>query len=687
MSTSLLLWLAVGCGPGGAERAPLAEAWIGPGQGSTADLAATLAAAPLSTDGPGAAGRWRVIAADATLDALAVRGLEVTGRRADHRVDPDRMPDYHDPEELVAALEGLAAGCQEPCEIVEYGQSVEGRPLVALRLGEGPVALRLLGAHHGDEPVSSEVALDIATRLAASGVPGGFEIWIAPQVNPDGIAAGSRYNARDVDLNRNYDLEWSAWEFRAGDAPFSEPEGRAVRVMADYTPFLGGLSLHGGAELICYVWNYTTVDSPDEAPLLSQAQAYREACDQAGFSVINGGAWYITHGDSTDWSYGRHGTFDHTVEVSSDKAPPVGALAAVAEDHAPALLDFLSQAPDVTGIVRDAVDGGALEATLTTATGSVVVAGPEGRFAHWLPAGEATFSVTLPGYRAATVAVPRAEGQPSSVEIALEREALLAALPEPRLLAWGATERSFTLPGCEAEALTLWRPGYASVAVRGGGGAFTVRTDSLEPGPWGIDADCGARPHALFVGERSDRVAIAVAEVVRGALVLEGQGFGPGSRAWAVAGASRALIPLTLQAEDEGRLTFDPAPLAGLDEPIDLLVLSSGAQLTVLDLLGAASIDTAAPRDSGLVDSDTGLHPRIVPGGRACGCAASPPGGLARLTVLVSLAAVCFTARRRNPRRARVSDPLRPTVGLALAQPGGATPERDRPPRGSHHGR
>src|SRR5690606_21354989 len=69
-------------------------------------------------------------------------------------------------------------------------------------------------------------------------IPADKRIIIVPAINPDGVAAGARVNARNVDLNRNFATgDWlkdiqhtngSAFPGGGGEAPMSEPEVQAI---------------------------------------------------------------------------------------------------------------------------------------------------------------------------------------------------------------------------------------------------------------------------------------------------------------------------------------------------------------------------------------------------------------------------------------------------------------------------
>ncbi len=651
---ALALWL--GCAP--RTDAPIhAEAWVSPGRLAPEALPPLLSASPLSVDGPGLDGRFRVVATEPALAALEARGLEVQRIRADHRRPVPAAPEYHDPEEMEAELRALAEAHPEQAELVDIGRSVEGRTLWALRVGSGDWRVRILAAHHGDELSSAELALALARRLLDSPVQP--ELWIVPQVNPDGVARGSRYNAHEVDLNRNYGYQWSATEYRAGDEPFSEPEARAVRVLSSYRGFGTGLSMHSGAALIAYIWNYTTQDSPDEALLLEHSEDYTRACALGGFYSINGGRWYVTHGDTTDWSYGRQGTLDYTLEVSVEKTPPPQELPELFDDHLEAMLEFVQRPPAVMGEVYDATDGQPVQATITVDGAWESFSDPDGRFARWLPDGEATLSFQAPGYQPTSVSVAPG-GEPEQVAVALERAALPALRPEPALLSWSGREQSFELPELDDASVTLFRLGYPDHTVPREGEGYAVVTRELAPGPWGIRTSIGERPRVLFIGERDDRVQLSAVDWQGDRLLVWGEGFEQGSAAWAVVGERRRLVPLRLLEEGRTSLELSASSIQETQDLVDLVVVSSGAQLSALDLAGEGSVDTGAPGDTEAAPGDSDPGPRDsgpgAPGGGACGCGAGarPPVSTSFLLALATI--VGLRRRRRNPRPRRMSE-------------------------------
>jgi hypothetical protein len=110
-----------------------------------------------------------------------------------------------------------------PRRLQTIGYSVEGRPIELWSDPAGPNGTLIIGGVHGDEPGSIDLVREFAP-------PGSHPVALLPLANPDGFLRASRYNARGVDINRNAELNWRADSVEpAGDAPWSEPETRALR--------------------------------------------------------------------------------------------------------------------------------------------------------------------------------------------------------------------------------------------------------------------------------------------------------------------------------------------------------------------------------------------------------------------------------------------------------------------------
>ncbi len=139
------------------------------------------------------------------------------------------------------------------------GTSVEGREIEAYTFGTGETHLLFVGGIHGGYEWNSVLlayqAIDYLTDNPQA-VPVTLSVTVIPSLNPDdlfnvirkegrfvftdvpktdGPVGLGRFNANDVDLNRNFDCKWkpeSMWrgaKVNAGTAPFSEPETQALK--------------------------------------------------------------------------------------------------------------------------------------------------------------------------------------------------------------------------------------------------------------------------------------------------------------------------------------------------------------------------------------------------------------------------------------------------------------------------
>ena len=157
----------------------------------------------------------------------------------------------------VAVPEPADVTMEEPLPVPEpvrgeqtsIGRSVSGAELTAYHFGTGEREILLVGGVHGGySPNTARLAQEFVTYFSnnPSAIPSGLMVTVIPNLNPDGSqvsGAAGRFNANDVDLNRNFDCEWSAtgmWQSRqvsGGSAPFSEPEAVALRdYVEEYNP-------------------------------------------------------------------------------------------------------------------------------------------------------------------------------------------------------------------------------------------------------------------------------------------------------------------------------------------------------------------------------------------------------------------------------------------------------------------
>jgi len=122
---------------------------------------------------------------------------------------------------------------------VTIGYSVLGRPILEYIFGSGGTIVLFTGGMHGSEPSGSYILHDWIAYLEnnATKIPADKKIIVVPDVNPDGLAKLSRYNANNVNIDRNFSsTNWAAdidtgggtMVGGGGGSPMSEPETKAL---------------------------------------------------------------------------------------------------------------------------------------------------------------------------------------------------------------------------------------------------------------------------------------------------------------------------------------------------------------------------------------------------------------------------------------------------------------------------
>jgi len=145
---------------------------------------------------------------------------------------------------------GVGRGPAAPVSTREYGLSAQGRPLLVTVVG-AVVADRVmvLGCLHGDECGEAPIVEELARRVP----PAGRSYYLIEHPNPDGEAVGTRTNAHQVDLNRNF----AGWQqstpgslYFSGPGPLSEPESAALAALILERPPVAVVSYHQAMNLV-----------------------------------------------------------------------------------------------------------------------------------------------------------------------------------------------------------------------------------------------------------------------------------------------------------------------------------------------------------------------------------------------------------------------------------------------------
>lgn len=189
---------------------------------------------------------------------------------------------YPAPDEMYSQIYALEKEFPENARVFEYGKSVEGRPLLAVRISldlnsERPAA-SVLGNIHGNEWIGNRAAMAVARRLLEgrasepwiAALLAKMDFYILPCLNPDGYyktwqsladpsipPRNARKNAHKVDLNRNFPLPGKRTvdmslagsdnpdnERYTGPAPYSEPETAALRDFFTVHPVFASVDFH-----------------------------------------------------------------------------------------------------------------------------------------------------------------------------------------------------------------------------------------------------------------------------------------------------------------------------------------------------------------------------------------------------------------------------------------------------------
>ncbi|MEU4800280.1 M14 family metallopeptidase [Streptomyces sp. NPDC023327] len=297
------------------------------------------------------------------LKALAGPPKRTDGKAVEPMDFPPADAKYHNYAEMNAAIDQYIAAHPDLISKRVIGRSYAGRDIVAIKISDNVATdeaePEVLFTHHqhAREHLTVEMALylmrelgdDYATDARVKKMVDSREIWIVPDVNPDGgeydIATGSYRSWRKnrqpnagsssvgTDLNRNWGYKWGCCGGSSGSTGSDTYRGSAaesapeVKVVADFvrTRVVGGkqqiragIDFHTYSELVLWPYGYTYADT---AAGLTQddrdahAAVGRKMAASNGYTPEQSSDLYITDGSIDDWLWGSQKIFSYTFEM------------------------------------------------------------------------------------------------------------------------------------------------------------------------------------------------------------------------------------------------------------------------------------------------------------------------------------------------------------------------------------
>ncbi|MFE2525030.1 M14 family metallopeptidase [Streptomyces sp. NPDC059382] len=276
---------------------------------------------------------------------------------------PSADSKYHNYAEANAEIDQRIAQYPGIMSKRVIGKSYQGRDLIAIKISDNVATdeaePEVLFTHHqhAREHLTVEMALYLlkefgskyGTDSRVTNAVNGREIWIIPDLNPDGgeydIATGSYRSWRKnrqpnsgssyvgTDLNRNWDYKWGCCggssgskssETYRGAAASSAPE---VKVVSDFvrSRIVGGkqqlkaaIDFHTYSELVLWPFGWTYNDT---APGLNadDLAVYKKIgtsmANSNGYTPEQSSDLYITDGTIDDWLWGNQRIFSYTFEM------------------------------------------------------------------------------------------------------------------------------------------------------------------------------------------------------------------------------------------------------------------------------------------------------------------------------------------------------------------------------------
>ncbi len=334
---------------------------------------------------------------------------------------------YHDYNELTDFMQNIAAQFSSITNLFSIGQSVQGRELWVMEISDNPGVneiepeFKYIANMHGDETVGRELSLNLIEWLCsnygvedrATNLVNNADIFIMPSMNPDGFELGQRYNANNVDLNRDFPDQF---DDPANITNGRQPETRAVMDWSNNHNFILSANMHTGALVANYPYDgpssYSYSATPDDNLFIhlsnNYANNHASMWDSPVFEngITNGAEWYAVFGGMQDWNYVWKQNCEITLEQYDVKWPDESLLPQLWLDNKESMINYIEQSfIGLHGLVLDAYTNEPLDAIvqIESIDHEIRTDSEHGDYYRLLTNGEYTATAFAVGYEPHTI--------------------------------------------------------------------------------------------------------------------------------------------------------------------------------------------------------------------------------------------------------------------------------------------
>ncbi|MBE3001659.1 zinc carboxypeptidase [Nocardiopsis sp. HNM0947] len=272
-------------------------------------------------------------------------------------------PGYTSYPEVVEQVDALAAEYPDLVHTEVYGQSYEGRDLVAVRISDDAAVdqdrpeVLFTHSQHAREPLTVEMALHIMEMLTEghgsdeqiTELLETREIWVLPNTNPDGTEfdqsedawqdwrktrePNEGSDALGTDMNRNWAYNWGCCNGSSDDPESITYRGHApesateVEALADFVrgreadgeqQITTAIDFHTFGELVLWPFGHT-YDEVTDGMIQDEYDTHQALgelmAESNGYTPQQSSDLYITDGSINDWLWADQGIVNFTFEM------------------------------------------------------------------------------------------------------------------------------------------------------------------------------------------------------------------------------------------------------------------------------------------------------------------------------------------------------------------------------------